>query len=292
MSPAMPRSPNSLTRIARRRPCGFCIRWRTSVVFPAPRKPVMMVTGTFSIDMRGSGLDGWRDARDHTLAEDRRPLPPRHQPVRGGRVAQGAGEQLIDRSLVEIAVDIAPASRPGERHAAAAIAVGKTLGFDDAKAGRVVRAAERIGQRVMQPAAGPRHGFAVFAGEAGDADVQGHRGIGGLRYCLFARRVWQGLVHSKARRWMATAQGGTQTCGERTCTPFDQLSHSGTPRPEWRKWQATAGFLAHGSSPAPPSRANGPVAFGAGFPLTVAGAAPASLKPGNHPVSSAPGIPS
>src|ERR1700730_2162043 len=77
---------------------------------------------------------------------------------------------------------------------------------------------------------------------------------------------------------MDTAQGGTQTCGERTCTPFDQLSHSGTPRPEWRIWQATAGFLARGSSPAPPSRANDPVVFGAGFPLTVAGAAPASLK--------------
>src|SRR3984893_7990411 len=77
---------------------------------------------------------------------------------------------------------------------------------------------------------------------------------------------------------MATAQGGTQTCGERTCTPFDPLSHSGTPRPEWRIWQATAGFLARGSSPAPPSRANDPVVFGAGFPLTVAGAAPVSLQ--------------
>src|SRR3979411_93475 len=77
---------------------------------------------------------------------------------------------------------------------------------------------------------------------------------------------------------MAPAQGGTQTCGERTCTPFAQLSHPGTPRPEWRIWQATAGFLAHGSSPAPPSRVNDPVVFGAGFPLTGAGAAPASLK--------------
>jgi len=87
-------------------------------------------------------------------------------------------------------------------------------------------------------------------------------------------------------------RGGIQTCGERTCTPFDQLSHSGTPRPEWRKRQATAGFLAHGSSPAPPSRANGPVVFAAGFPLTVAGAAPASRKPGNLPASATPGIPS
>jgi hypothetical protein len=113
--------------------------------------------------------------------------------------------------------------------------------------------------------------------------VQSRRDFAGFRCCLFARSVRCRLVHSKARRWMATAQGGTQTCGERTCTPFDQLSHSGTPRPEWRKWQATAGFLAHGSSPAPPSRANDPVVLGAGFPLTVAGAAPASLKPGNLP---------
>src|ERR1700722_11736307 len=67
-----------------------------------------------------------------------------------------------------------------------------------------------------------------------------------------------------------------QTSGERTCTPFDQPSHSGTPRPEWWIWQGTAGFLARGSSPAPPSRAGRPVASGAGFPLTVAGAAPAS----------------
>src|SRR6202035_6022861 len=60
-------------------------------------------------------LWGWRDARDHTLAEDHRPLPPRHQAVLGGRVARGAGEEIIDRSFAEIAVDVAPASRSGER---------------------------------------------------------------------------------------------------------------------------------------------------------------------------------
>ncbi len=54
------------------------------------------------------------------------------------------------------------------------------------------------------------------------------------------------------------ARRDSRTCGERTCTPFVQLSHPGTPRPEWRKWQATAGFLARGSWPAPPSRANRP----------------------------------
>src|SRR5580692_11627839 len=82
-----------------------------------------------------------------------------------------------------------------------------------------------------------------------------------------------------------------QTSGERTCTPFDQPSHSGTPRPEWRIGQATAGFLAYGSSPAPPSRANGPVASGAGFPLTVAGAAPASPPTRNLPCRPRPVFP-
>ena len=47
MSPSTPTDPNSLTSTASRLPCGFCIRWRISVVFPDPRKPVMTVTGIF-----------------------------------------------------------------------------------------------------------------------------------------------------------------------------------------------------------------------------------------------------
>src|SRR5260370_27261580 len=140
----------------------------------------------------------WRDARDHALAEDRRPLSPRHQAVHGGRVARCAGEQVIDRSFAEIAVDVAPASRSGECNAAAAVAIGETLGFDDTKARRLTLPALRIGQRVMQPAAGARHGFAVFAGETGDADVQDRRDIAGFRCCPFAWSARSRLVHSKS----------------------------------------------------------------------------------------------
>ena len=43
--PSKPISPNSLTSTARRRPSAFCRRLRTSVVLPAPRKPVTMVQG-------------------------------------------------------------------------------------------------------------------------------------------------------------------------------------------------------------------------------------------------------
>jgi len=49
VSPSMPISPNSLTMMAMRRPAAWDITWRSSVVFPAPRKPVTMVAG-----MRGA----------------------------------------------------------------------------------------------------------------------------------------------------------------------------------------------------------------------------------------------
>ena len=49
VSPSMPSAPNSLTMIASRRPPAFSSTWRTSVVFPAPRKPVMMVAGILPI---------------------------------------------------------------------------------------------------------------------------------------------------------------------------------------------------------------------------------------------------
>ena len=61
ISPSTPTVPNSLTRIARRRPCGFCIRWRMSVVLPAPRKPVMTVTGILvRSDMGQLSIGGMR----------------------------------------------------------------------------------------------------------------------------------------------------------------------------------------------------------------------------------------
>ena len=44
-APSKPTSPNSLTMIARRRPSLCSTTWRTSVVLPAPRKPVTIVQG-------------------------------------------------------------------------------------------------------------------------------------------------------------------------------------------------------------------------------------------------------
>ena len=42
---SMPTEPNSLMMRARRRPPAFSTRWRSRVVLPAPRKPVMTVAG-------------------------------------------------------------------------------------------------------------------------------------------------------------------------------------------------------------------------------------------------------
>ena len=47
--PSTPTSPNSLMMRASRRPPVFSMRWRISVVFPAPRNPVMTVAGTLLI---------------------------------------------------------------------------------------------------------------------------------------------------------------------------------------------------------------------------------------------------
>src|ERR1700722_10995539 len=209
MSPSMPRSPNSLTRIASRLPCGFCMRWRTRVVFPAPRKPVIMVTGIFSIDMSGSPdrLGERRNACDHALTEDGRPFPPRHQPISGRGIARRAGQEVIDRGLAEVAIDVAPAAGPGQRGAAAAAAIGKAFDLHNAKALRAVLTALCFGQRVVQPTAVADCRVVVLPGTAGDADMQRNGAV--LRYwikCLnwnLRRR----LVHSKARQLVANADG-------------------------------------------------------------------------------------
>ena len=46
-SPSMPSAPNSFTSTAMRRPPAWASTWRTRVVLPAPRKPVMTVQGIF-----------------------------------------------------------------------------------------------------------------------------------------------------------------------------------------------------------------------------------------------------
>ena len=172
----------------------------------------MIVTGTFSIDMQKL-LDrrrGWRDARDHTLAEDHRSLPPWHQAIRGRSITRGARKQVIDRSLAEVTIDIAPASRAGEGGAAAVVAIGEALDRDNPKARRGVLPALRIDQRIVEAAAGTRFSLAICAGQTSHADIQGN-GDGGFGYCLFRRNVQRRLVHYKARQWMATAlQRGTR----------------------------------------------------------------------------------
>mmetsp|Transcript_1792 Transcript_1792/g.7464 ORF Transcript_1792/g.7464 Transcript_1792/m.7464 type:complete len:203 (+) Transcript_1792:528-1136(+) len=46
-----PTSPNSFSMMAMRLPCLAVRMWLTSVVFPAPRKPVMIVTGVLSLSV-------------------------------------------------------------------------------------------------------------------------------------------------------------------------------------------------------------------------------------------------
>src|SRR6185437_4500482 len=283
MSPSMPRSPNSLTRMASRRPCGFCMRWRTRVVLPAPRKPVMMVTGIFSTDI---GLlpdrrDEWRDARDHALAEDRRPFPPRNQPIGGRGITRGAGQEVVDRGFAEVAIDVAPAAGPGQRSAAATAAVREALDLDNAKGRGAVLTVLGFGERVMQPPAVADHGIVFLAGTAGDADMQRHGTV--LRYWIkrFNRNLRCRLVHSKARQWMASAHGAMTR--QAASGPALRSTNPITPgRPAWNGDMAGDGRF-------PGSRVvagttfpgRNPVASGAGFPLTVAGAAPASPRFGN-----------
>ena len=51
ISPSTPTSPNSFTITASLLPFGLRINWVMSVVLPEPKKPVITVTGTFSISL-------------------------------------------------------------------------------------------------------------------------------------------------------------------------------------------------------------------------------------------------
>ena len=79
--PSTPSEPNSLTTTASLRPPALRIKWLMSVVFPAPRKPVMMVTGTFD-----------RSATSNSSArqsDKRRGLPDKS----GRRIATGRRDE-------------------------------------------------------------------------------------------------------------------------------------------------------------------------------------------------------
>src|SRR5579859_2288827 len=92
-APSKPSSPNSLTIRARRLPFRSPIRWRISVVLPAPRKPVTMVTGILRAKM--NSLRRW-DAGENAATEQGGPLAARQSAVGaveilGGEVERGGG---------------------------------------------------------------------------------------------------------------------------------------------------------------------------------------------------------
>src|SRR5215510_10434274 len=89
-SRSMPSSPNSLTMTARRRPSACASKYRTRLVLPAPRKPVMTVAGTRRI---GSTLQDERQARrdkHHAIGERGNFLI---EPA--GGVAEGSAKQRL-----------------------------------------------------------------------------------------------------------------------------------------------------------------------------------------------------
>ena len=100
-SPSTPTSPNSLMMSASRRPPACASRWRISVVLPAPRKPVTMVTGVLASmrgPFRGAKLREHerRRARDDALAEGERPLAPGNDSVGRGGVEARGGHDILD----------------------------------------------------------------------------------------------------------------------------------------------------------------------------------------------------
>src|SRR5208283_218580 len=76
ISPSTPTSPNSLMIKARRRPAECARTWRINVVLPAPRKPVMMVTGILAILAIDSAPTEARD-ENSSFGPGKRPPPNR-----------------------------------------------------------------------------------------------------------------------------------------------------------------------------------------------------------------------
>jgi hypothetical protein len=106
--------------------------------------------------------------------------------------------------------------------------------------------------------------------------MEGDCGIGGCGDRLWWSSVECRLIHSKARQWMASAQ--TAVARQAASGPALRSTnplHSRTPRLEWRygRRRQVSWLTGHRRHHLPGLN---PVAFGAGFPLTVAGAAPAS----------------
>src|SRR5271157_5482320 len=179
-SPSTPTSPNSLMMSARRRPPAFAIRWRMSVVLPAPRKPVTIVTGVLAsiqdpldFSERRCGRRERRRARDDALAERERPFAPWNDPLRRGGVTARRGHNVLDmRFAPEIADDVGPFARRGERDGARPLADGQAFDRPQRDVGLVCETLAECGEQAL--AKQPVIRF------AGDADEKG-----GRRYVVF-----------------------------------------------------------------------------------------------------------
>src|SRR6185312_2939381 len=176
-SPSTPTSPNSLMMSARRLPPAFARRWRISVVLPAPRKPVTMVTGVLASigqpifsSQRGFGERERRRARHDAFAKGERPLAPGNEALWRGRIAPSGGDDVIEmRFAPEVADDIGPFAWARERDRARPLAHGQAFDGLERNVGLGLKTrAERLEQ------AGPHRPLVRLAG---DADEQG-RGSG------------------------------------------------------------------------------------------------------------------
>src|SRR5579863_8046902 len=142
-SPSTPTSPNSLMISASRRPPALARRWRISVVLPAPRKPVTMVTGVLASigepifsSQRSFGERERRSARHDAFAKSERPLAPGNDALGRGRVAAGGRDDLLEmRFALEVPDDIGPFAFARERgrpsaHGQAFKGFERDIGFD------------------------------------------------------------------------------------------------------------------------------------------------------------------
>ena len=156
ISPSTPTSPNSLTTTARRLPWGFCIRWRINVVLPAPRKPVMTVTGSF--DRSGIGDLQWRYARNTVFTEMFGALAPRNNTVLSGLIL---GDTLYDRvqmrHFMQVSVNIGPASRTAQSNRAAIRAVRQARYVAQRDTSR-----QRLAGQLLQQLPAGSHGVCVI----------------------------------------------------------------------------------------------------------------------------------
>src|SRR5207248_7786578 len=109
MSPSTPTKPNSLTRMANRLPLGFCMRWRIKVVLPAPRNPVITVTGIFARSAMSNVQR--RNAGKALFTENQGPFTPGHDAVGCARISGGAGKNVGRVAFRKAAIDVGPAAR-------------------------------------------------------------------------------------------------------------------------------------------------------------------------------------